>query len=223
MSSGTDRSRGKKRDSDATRAALLTAARDLFGRHGYEAVTLKDIGERAGVDASLIARYFGNKAAVYRSAVAEDSREVSAPAETLDLGAFTAYALHRADRRGAPGPLVQALLSRSSAQEVRASAADEMRTRLISPLANRLAAEGADDPVGRAEVLISCLIGVIALRSSNLFDGLSAMSPEAIGVILEAAVQAHAEQAPHGTFGDDIGGAEGRPTSSQDETTSSSP
>ncbi|WP_406143725.1 TetR/AcrR family transcriptional regulator [Streptomyces sp. NBC_01012] len=191
MGSETDRPRGRKRDSDATRAALLDAARDLFGRHGYEAVTLRDIGERAGVDASLIARYFGGKVAVYRSAVAEDTREVSASAQTLDLGSFTAYALRRADRRGAPGPLVQALLSQSSAPEVRASAADEMRTRLISPLASRLAAEGADDPEARAEALISCLVGVIAMRSSGLFDGLSAMPPETIGAILEAAVQAH--------------------------------
>ncbi|MGN0117686.1 MAG: TetR family transcriptional regulator, partial [Streptomyces albidoflavus] len=34
-------SRGRKRDADATRAALLEAARELFGRHGYEAVTLR--------------------------------------------------------------------------------------------------------------------------------------------------------------------------------------
>ncbi|RFU83890.1 TetR/AcrR family transcriptional regulator [Streptomyces triticagri] len=180
----------RKRDADATRAALLAAARDLFGRHGYEKVTLRDIGERAGVDASLIARYFGNKAAVHRSAVAEDGREVNAPAEAGDLGAYTAYALHRTDRRGAPGPLVQALLSQSSAPEVRAAAAGELHTRLVTPLAERLAAEGHEDPAGRAEVLISCLVGVIALRSSNLFEGLASMTPEAIGAVLEAAAQA---------------------------------
>ncbi|WP_342634373.1 TetR/AcrR family transcriptional regulator [Streptomyces himastatinicus] len=185
--------RGRKRDADATRAALLDAARDLFARHGYDAVTVRDIGEHAGVDAALIARYFGGKAALYRAAVDEDSRNVTVSPETLDLGAFTVEALHRADRRGAPGPLVQALLSRSDVPEARAAAADELRTRLISPLANRLAAEGADDPAGRAEVLISCLIGVIALRTSNLFEDLSSMSPEAIGATLEAAAQTHTE------------------------------
>ncbi|WP_435225746.1 TetR/AcrR family transcriptional regulator [Streptomyces sp. Tue6028] len=191
MGSGTKPSRGRRRDSDATRAALLAAARDLFGRHGYDAVTLRDIGERAGVDASLIARYFGNKAALYRSAVAEDSREVTVSTEAFDLSAFTAYALRRADLRGAPGPLVQALLSQSITPEVRASAADEMRSRLITPLANRLSADGCADPVGRAEVLISCLVGVIALRSSGLFDSLSTMPPEAVGSILQSATQAH--------------------------------
>lgn len=196
MGSGTERTRGRKRDSDASRAALLGAARDLFGRRGYDAVTLRDIGERAGVDASLIARYFGNKSALYRSAVDEDSREVIVSPEPFDLGTFTATALHRADRRGAPGPLVQALLSQSNTPEVRAAAADEMRVRLISPLADRLAAEGAGDPVGQAEALISCLVGVIALRSSGLFDGLSAMSPEAVGAILSTAAQSAHERAP---------------------------
>ncbi|GHB73879.1 hypothetical protein GCM10010377_75380 [Streptomyces viridiviolaceus] len=195
MGSGSERPRSRKRDSDATRAALLDAARDLFGRHGYEAVTLRDIGERAGADGSLVARYFGGKAALYRSAVAEDSREVTVSPDTVDLAAFTAYALGRADRRGAPGPLVQALLSQGNAPEVRASAADEMRTRLVAPLAARLAADGAEDPVARAEVLISCLVGVIALRSSGLFDGLSALSPEAIGAMLESAAQAQASSA----------------------------
>ncbi|MER5805767.1 TetR/AcrR family transcriptional regulator [Streptomyces mirabilis] len=197
MGSGTERARGRKRDSDASRAALLGAARDLFGRRGYDAVTLRDIGERAGVDASLVARYFGNKATLYRSAVDEDSREVIVSPETFDLGTFTATALHRADHRGAPGPLVQALLSQSNTPEVRAAAAAEMRARMISPLANRLASEGTEDPVGRAEVLISCLVGVIALRSSGLFDGLSAMSPEVVGAILETATQSGHKRAPH--------------------------
>ncbi|MEU0843804.1 TetR family transcriptional regulator [Streptomyces sp. NPDC005962] len=193
MGSKTERTRGRQRDADATRAALLGAARDLIARHGYDAVTVRDIGEHAGVDASLIARYFGSKAALYRAAVDEDSRNVNVSPETLDLGAFTVEALHRADRRGAPGPVVQALLSRSDVAEARTTAADEARTRLISPLANRLAAEGADDPVGRAEVLISCLIGVIALRTSPSFERLSAMRPEEIGAILEAAAQTHNE------------------------------
>ncbi|WP_326761678.1 TetR family transcriptional regulator [Streptomyces phaeochromogenes] len=197
MGSGTERARGRRRDSDASRAALLAAARDLFGRRGYDAVTLRDIGELAGVDASLIARYFGNKAALYRSAVDEDSREVTVSPEAFDLGTFTATALRRADRRGAPGPLVQALLSQSDHPEVRAAAADEMRARMISPLADRLAAEGLQNPAGQAELLISCLVGVIALRSSGLFDSLSAMSPEAVGAILETAAQSAHERAPH--------------------------
>ncbi|MFJ4536669.1 TetR/AcrR family transcriptional regulator [Streptomyces tibetensis] len=51
----SERTGGRKRDSNATRATLLCAARDLFARHGFDAVTVRDIGENAGADASLIA------------------------------------------------------------------------------------------------------------------------------------------------------------------------
>jgi hypothetical protein len=36
MVSKTERMGGRKRDSNATRASLLGAARDLFARHGYD-------------------------------------------------------------------------------------------------------------------------------------------------------------------------------------------
>ncbi|WP_122614706.1 TetR/AcrR family transcriptional regulator [Streptomyces sp. Tu 4128] len=190
MSSSPEATLGRKRDSEATRAALLEAARDLFGRHGYDAVTLREIGERAGADGSLVARYFGNKAALYRSAMAEESREVNASPETSDLAAFTAYAVRRVDGRGAPGPIVQALFSHGNTPEVRASAAQEVRAKLVAPLAARLADEGAADPVAKAEVLIACVVGVLALRPTGLFDGLSAISPEEVGTILDSAIQA---------------------------------
>ncbi|MGW6249607.1 TetR/AcrR family transcriptional regulator [Streptomyces roseolus] len=190
MDAPRDHTRGRKRDADATRTALLRAARELFGRHGYAAVTLRDIGERAGVDGSLVARYFGNKAALYRSAVAEDGRESAASPEGVDLVAYTVDALRRADLRGTPGPLVQALLAQGSTPEVRASAAAEMHTHLVSALATHLAASGADDPVAGAETLVACLAGVIALRTSGLFDGLSRLDPAVVGHVLEAAARA---------------------------------
>ncbi|WP_225830139.1 TetR/AcrR family transcriptional regulator [Streptomyces sp. NK08204] len=212
-----ERACGRKRDSNATRAALLDAARVLFGRHGYEAVTLRDIGERAGVDGSLVARYFGNKAALYRSAVAEDGRETAVPREGLGLRACTVDALRRADLRGAPGPLVQALLSQGDAQ-VRAWAADEIRTHLVSPLAARLTAEGAGDPQAGAELLVACLVGVIALRTSGLFGGLSGVSAEAAGTVLEAAVRAWPAAAAltEGDPGEESGGEATRAPSRHD-------
>src|SRR3546814_9353842 len=60
----------RKRDATATRAAILTAARDRFLRDSYDSVGLRDIANGAGVDVALIARSgvpvslrFGNPAA----------------------------------------------------------------------------------------------------------------------------------------------------------------
>ena len=47
---------GRSRDAAASRESLLQAAQELFGQRGFERTTTRDIGERAGVDAALIAR-----------------------------------------------------------------------------------------------------------------------------------------------------------------------
>lgn len=62
--------RSSVRDADLTRARLLQAARGRFKRLSFEDVTLRDIASDAGVDASLINRYFGAKESLYREAFA---------------------------------------------------------------------------------------------------------------------------------------------------------
>ena len=51
----------RKRNSTATRANLLDAATKHFARQGYDAVSLREIAAEAGVDVSLVSRYFGGK------------------------------------------------------------------------------------------------------------------------------------------------------------------
>ncbi len=46
---------------DATRAALQEAARRLFARHGYEATTVREISQAAGVTERTFYRYFDGK------------------------------------------------------------------------------------------------------------------------------------------------------------------
>ena len=63
----------RRRDAAATRRALLEAARELFGTRGFEATTLREIGERAGADPALFARYFGSKGQLFSEAMAADT------------------------------------------------------------------------------------------------------------------------------------------------------
>lgn len=55
---------------DATRARLLAAALDLFGRQGYEGASTRRIAAAAGVNLAAIPYYFGGKEGLYL-AVAE--------------------------------------------------------------------------------------------------------------------------------------------------------
>jgi AcrR family transcriptional regulator len=51
----------RKRDAAATRASLLAAATAHFAREAYDSVSLRAIAADAGVDVSLVSRYFGGK------------------------------------------------------------------------------------------------------------------------------------------------------------------
>ena len=52
----------RRRDSAASRDRLLSAAGELFADRGFDRTSAREIGERAGVDPTMIARYFGGKA-----------------------------------------------------------------------------------------------------------------------------------------------------------------
>lgn len=56
------------RRSDATRAAILDAARDRFAADGYERATIRLIAREAGIDPSMVMRYYGNKAGLFAAA-----------------------------------------------------------------------------------------------------------------------------------------------------------
>ncbi|MFK4146412.1 TetR family transcriptional regulator [Streptomyces sp. NPDC004065] len=62
------------RRSDATRAAILTAARRRFAADGYERATIRAIAKDAAIDPSMVMRYYGNKESLFAAAVTLDLR-----------------------------------------------------------------------------------------------------------------------------------------------------
>lgn len=62
------RSRPRRRDAEATRQAILEAAKKQFALVGYDC-TLRDIAGEAGADVALVKRYFGGKEALFVEAL----------------------------------------------------------------------------------------------------------------------------------------------------------
>ncbi|MFG3657466.1 TetR family transcriptional regulator [Streptomyces sp. NPDC047706] len=60
------------RRSDATRTAILDAARERFAADGYERATIRAIARDASIDPSMVMRYYGNKEGLFAAAVAID-------------------------------------------------------------------------------------------------------------------------------------------------------
>ena len=61
----------KQRDSGRSRARILAAAQDCFATQGYTHAGMREIAAKAGLDVSMVARYFGNKENLFRAAFAD--------------------------------------------------------------------------------------------------------------------------------------------------------
>lgn len=164
----------RPRGGAASKQRLLEAAKALFGQKGFETTTLRDIGERAGVDAALIARYFGSKADLYIATVMSESRgdDPSSAFESLDEIAEALFV--RAEEHGV-GPVTHALVRPETAPEILAAAQAHVARRLVAPMAADLARRGFDRPDLRAAIIAAALMGVNLGRAFGWIDALASV------------------------------------------------
>ncbi len=79
------RKRPQKRDTAATRLALLHAAVAEFTESGYEGGRVDRIAKNAGVNKQLVYHHFGSKADLYRATLEEVYREIREREQQLHL------------------------------------------------------------------------------------------------------------------------------------------
>ncbi|HET6820553.1 MAG TPA: TetR family transcriptional regulator [Candidatus Limnocylindria bacterium] len=60
---------GRRAGSADTRGEILSAARQVFGEHGFENASVRKVAARAGVDPALVHHYFGTKQALFLAAM----------------------------------------------------------------------------------------------------------------------------------------------------------
>ena len=174
-------------DAEASRRALLDAGRAVFDEVGYDRATTREIGERAGVDPALIARYFESKEGLFIAAIAAgspgDDQLDFAPPELLR------FLLERWDERG-HNPISRALASPALTAGAREQISAVVGDRVIDGLAAELRARGADDPELRAELLVALAVGVAMTRANGTLETLAATPRdqvlETLGPLLEA-------------------------------------
>jgi AcrR family transcriptional regulator len=172
---------GRARDAVATRQALLTAAGELFHARGYEGATVRDIGERAGVDPALIARYFGGKEGLYLAVLAEEDGASSPP---LDPHTMVAELLAHWDQHG-HSPVSRALGALELSDDVR----EQVRTVVRRCLVERFALSGTDAAL-RAEILIALVLGISLTRANGTLPKLAGASRQQLDAALKPIVDA---------------------------------
>jgi AcrR family transcriptional regulator len=188
MSSSVDKASTQRRphDSEATRQALLTAGGSVFDELGYDRATTREIGERAGVDPALIARYFSCKEGLFLAAIGEAEKEGHAD---LTPGEMIAMLLERWDERG-HSPISRALASPALSDDVRDQVSEVVGEKLLKPVARRLGERGVPEPELRAEILIAIAVGVAMTRANGTLETLAAAPRDAVLEVLEPIVQA---------------------------------
>jgi AcrR family transcriptional regulator len=164
------------------RELLLQAATTLFAERGFDRTTTREIAEQAGVDATLIARYFGSKTGLYLAALRLELG-VGAPPDLLQRDRMIGL-LGRVESRG-PGPVFQSAVRAHEDEVVQSAAREALHVRLVDPLRQRYEAAGLDRPQLRAEITVAAFAGVVLGRSSGSFDELLQVPAEELVELLQ--------------------------------------
>jgi AcrR family transcriptional regulator len=80
------RPRGRTSQGEETRKQLYSTALQLIAERGFEAATLRDVAERAGVSVGLLYKYFSSKRAIVLALYDELSIEYVQRAESMTQG-----------------------------------------------------------------------------------------------------------------------------------------
>lgn len=176
-----------RRNASETRERLLDAAVALFAEGGFDRTTIRDIGQRAGVDPALIARYFGSKADLYLAAVRRHLPTGDGPHDLRDR-AVLEHALGR-DAAAGPSPTLHAAVIPHADEELQRAAMGVLEGRLIAPTLEALGDTGRASDRGisaraRVELATAALAGVIMSRRTGAFAELSASEPAALARLL---------------------------------------
>jgi AcrR family transcriptional regulator len=156
----------RRRDAEATRKAILAAAKIHFARSGYEGAFLRDIAVDAGVDAALINRYFGGKeglfAEVLKRAIRSDRLSLfegdrAKVGRELAQTLATQSAHHNEDRLHAFQFLLRAATSPTTAPMLN----DAVQERFMGPIREWLGGEHADV---RSRLISAFFIGLLVER-----------------------------------------------------------
>jgi len=158
-----DRAPPRRRDAQATRAAILEAAKAQFARLGYDRAALRDIAAEAGADVALIKRYFGGKEALFTEALkasfrSDRLRGWNRATFARDIATTMAGA---APSEEAPTHGFQFLLRAATSPTTAPLLNVAVQERFLEPIREWL---GGEDAPARARVLAAVFIGCLVER-----------------------------------------------------------
>jgi len=174
------------RRSDATRAAILAAARERFASDGYERATIRAIAADAGIDPSMVMRYYGNKEKLFAAAAEFDLHLPDLSAVPDDqLGAVLArHFVQRWER----DDTLMALLRAAVTNEAAAERMRQIFGAQLGPLAAAICPDPAEAP-RRAGLAATQALGMALCRYVLRLPPVVAMTPDEVADWLGPTIQ----------------------------------
>ncbi|MFE7928551.1 TetR family transcriptional regulator [Streptomyces sp. NPDC057456] len=146
-----------RRDAEATKAAILRAARYLLARQAHADITLKAVAERAGVSAPLVLKYFGNKDALFARVMSfEEDADALLDAPLAELGPHMVRHVVASQRERGADPVLRIAFA-----PLHGDHGDILRANFRTQVTERLAARlTGPDPGIRAELAVAAVVGL---------------------------------------------------------------
>lgn len=182
-------SRGRREGNPDTRAAIVAAARRVLTERGVQGASLRAIAAEAGVNASLIIHFFGDKAGLVEAAIDWPFDLAAARGSVMDAGLDEVGArLVRLfaqvwDEAGESHPVLVLLRVAGTDQRAAAQLVRLLRERLLSPLWPALQATFGDrvsmtDAAARGDLIAAQLLGIAVARYVLRLDAIAALTPD---------------------------------------------
>lgn len=142
-----------------TESAILDAARQQFGEHGFERTTIRGVAAQAGIDPALVMQYYGNKEQLFASAARwseQDTRVEQAEVADVPTAALADMFGHFEDApdREAMIALMRNCLTHPTAAQV---LRDDVMGGRAAAVAGKI--DGPDAEL-RAALVGACMIGL---------------------------------------------------------------
>lgn len=178
---------GKLRKSDATRARIIEAARDRFSKEGFERTTIRKVAADAGIDPSMVMRYFESKRGLFAAAMTVELRIPDLSAHPRDkLGeALVSHFLKRWEE--SEDDSLQLLLRSTASNEEAAERARTIFREQIVTMVTHL--RGGTESPAVAALIASQMIGLAYTRYILKLPPLLAMPRQTIVRQLGATIQ----------------------------------
>lgn len=163
------------RRSDATKEAILTAARERFSADGYDRATIRAIAADADIDPAMVMRYFGNKEKLFAAAAEFDLRlpDLSdVPPEEVGRRIAT-HVLSRWDGD-------ETLMALLRAAVTNPAAAERMREIFAEQLAPAVLSVAPDDAQARAGMIATQVLGLALTRYVLRLPPVTAMDRDTV-------------------------------------------